>query len=49
MLNVSIQAMRAALGEMQSGGRATAAMDFEGLKSAVGFPAYYADEAKYRA
>jgi len=23
-------------------------MDFEALKSAVGFPAYYAEEAKYR-
>jgi 2-methylisocitrate lyase-like PEP mutase family enzyme len=48
MLNVSIQAMRAALGQLKSGQRAAAAMDFEALKSAVGFPAYYAEEAKYR-
>ncbi len=48
MLNVSIQAMRAALGQLKSGQRAAAAMDFEALKSAVGFPAYYEEEAKYR-
>ena len=48
MLNVSIQAMRDALGQLKSGHRAAAAMDFEALKSAVGFPAYYAEEAKYR-
>jgi 2-methylisocitrate lyase-like PEP mutase family enzyme len=48
MLNVSIHAMRAALGQLKSGERAAAAMDFEALKSAVGFPAYYAEEAKYR-
>jgi len=49
MLNVSIRAMREALGQLKSGQRAAAAMDFEALKSAVGFPAYYAEEAKYRA
>jgi 2-methylisocitrate lyase-like PEP mutase family enzyme len=48
MLNVSIRAMREALGQLKSGQRAAAAMDFEALKSAVGFPAYYAEEAKYR-
>ena len=48
MLNVSIGAMRAALREMRTGQRASAAMDFESLKSAVGFPAYYAEEARYR-
>ena len=48
LLNVSIQAMRAALGQLKAGQRAAAAMDFEALKSAVGFPAYYAEEAKYR-
>jgi 2-methylisocitrate lyase-like PEP mutase family enzyme len=48
MLNVSIQAMRAALGQLKSGQRAAAAMDFEALKSAVGFPAYYAEEARYK-
>jgi 2-methylisocitrate lyase-like PEP mutase family enzyme len=48
MLNVSIRAMREALGQLKSGHQAVAAMDFEALKSAVGFPAYYAEEAKYR-
>ena len=48
MLNVSIQAMRTALDQLKSGQHAAAAMDFEALKSAVGFPAYYAEEAKYR-
>ena len=48
MLNVSIRAMRDALGQLKSGQRASAAMDFEALKSAVGFPAYYAEEARYR-
>jgi 2-methylisocitrate lyase-like PEP mutase family enzyme len=48
MLNVSIQAMREALRQLKAGQPAAAAMDFEALKSAVGFPAYYAEEAKYR-
>jgi len=48
MLNVSIRAMREALGQLKSGQGAATAMDFEALKSAVGFPAYYAEEAKYR-
>src|SRR5687767_9152263 len=48
LLNVSIGAMRRALAEMQAGGPASAAMDFEALKSAVGFPDYYAEEARYR-
>jgi len=47
-LNVSIRAMRAALQELQAGRPASAAMDFEQLKSAVGFPAYYEEEARYR-
>jgi 2-methylisocitrate lyase-like PEP mutase family enzyme len=47
LLNVSIGAMRAALANLAAG-RPTAAMDFEGLKAAVGFPAYYAEEARYR-
>jgi len=47
LLNVSIRAMREALTGLGSGG-ATGAMDFEQLKSAVGFPAYYAEEARYR-
>jgi 2-methylisocitrate lyase-like PEP mutase family enzyme len=49
LLNVSIQAMRAALGSLATGRRPPAAMDFEELKSAVGFPAYYAEEARYKA
>jgi 2-methylisocitrate lyase-like PEP mutase family enzyme len=48
MLNVSIRAMRDTLGQLKSGQRAATAMDFEALKSAVGFPEYYAEEAKYR-
>jgi 2-methylisocitrate lyase-like PEP mutase family enzyme len=48
MLNVSIQAMRDALGQLKSGRRAAAAMDFEALKAAVGFAEYYAEEARYR-
>jgi 2-methylisocitrate lyase-like PEP mutase family enzyme len=47
LLNVSIGAMRAALANLAAG-RPTAAMDFERLKAAVGFPAYYAEEARYR-
>ena len=48
LLNVSIGAMRAALGELRTGRVASAAMDFEALKAAVGFPQYYEEEAKYR-
>jgi 2-methylisocitrate lyase-like PEP mutase family enzyme len=48
MLNVSIRAMREALGQLKAGQRAAAAMDFDALKAAVGFPEYYAEEAKYR-
>jgi 2-methylisocitrate lyase-like PEP mutase family enzyme len=48
LLNVSIQAMRAALGSLAAGAP-PAAMDFTELKQAVGFPAYAAEEARYRA
>jgi 2-methylisocitrate lyase-like PEP mutase family enzyme len=48
LLNVSIGAMRAALRSLQSGERPPAAMDFEQLKRAVGFPEYYVEEARYR-
>ena len=48
LLNVSIGAMRGALSELRAGKPASAAMDFETLKSAVGFPGYYAEEARYR-
>ena len=47
LLNVSIQAMRAALASLARSERPAAAMDFEDLKTAVGFPAYYAEEARY--
>lgn len=47
LLNVSIQAMRTALGSLARFERPLAAMDFEELKKAVGFPAYYAEEARY--
>ncbi len=48
MLNVSIAAMRTALQELRAGRPAAAATDFEALKAAVGFPQYYAEEARYR-
>ena len=48
LLNVSIRAMRGALQELRGGQAASAAMGFEQLKSAVGFPAYYEEEARYR-
>jgi 2-methylisocitrate lyase-like PEP mutase family enzyme len=48
MLNVSIDAMRQALRQLKGGQQAAAAMGFEALKSAVGFPEYYAEEARYR-
>ena len=47
LLNVSIQAMRAALASLRRSERPGSAMDFEDLKKAVGFPAYYAEEARY--
>ena len=49
LLNVSIAAMRKALIEIKAGQPVVAAMDFEALKTAVGFPEYYAEEARYRA
>jgi 2-methylisocitrate lyase-like PEP mutase family enzyme len=48
LLNVSIQAMRSALADLKNGHRAAAAMEFDELKQAVGFPEYYAEEARYR-
>jgi len=47
LLNVSIGAMRAALRGLRAGGP-TAVMSFEDLKTAVGFPEYYAEEERYR-
>ena len=48
LLNVSIQAMRGALGDLARGQRPAAAMDFDELKAAVGFPEYYAEESRYK-
>ena len=48
LLNVSIRSMRAALQELRGGQPASSVLDFEQLKSAVGFPAYYEEEARYR-
>ena len=48
LLNVSIAAMRAALQQLKRGERAAAAMEFADLREAVGFPAYYAEEARYK-
>jgi 2-methylisocitrate lyase-like PEP mutase family enzyme len=48
LLNASIVAMRTALRSLRNGETPAGIMDFEGLKSAVGFPEYYADEARYK-
>ena len=48
LLNVSIQAMRAALASLARGERPAAAMEFDELKQAVGFAEYYAEEARYK-
>jgi 2-methylisocitrate lyase-like PEP mutase family enzyme len=48
LLNVSIHAMRDALRSLKAGERPPTVMDFEQLKQAVGFPAYYAEEARYK-
>ena len=47
MLNVSIRAMREALSSLHAG-HAARTMNFDELKAAVGFPAYDAEEAKYK-
>lgn len=46
-LSVAIKAMRAALQAIKAGGKPEV-MDFEDLKTAVGFPEYYAAEDRYR-
>ena len=48
LLNASIHAMREALRSLKAGERPSTVMDFEQLKQAVGFPAYYAEEARYK-
>lgn len=47
LLNVSIAAMRAALGALKAGATPPGVMSFEDLKIAVGFPDYYAEESRY--
>lgn len=47
LLNVSIKAMRTALAQTQQG-QSPEVLDFEALQAAVGFPEYYAGEARYR-
>jgi 2-methylisocitrate lyase-like PEP mutase family enzyme len=48
LLNVSIAAMRSALASLKRGEVPAAIMSFDELKQAVGFPEYYAEEARYR-
>jgi len=48
LLNVSIAAMRGALASLKRGEAPAAIMNFEELKQVVGFPEYYAEEARYR-
>ena len=48
LLNVSIAAMRSALESLKRGETPASLMNFEELKQAVGFPEYYAEEARYR-
>ena len=48
LLNVSIRAMRDALQSILRGETPAAAMDFEQLKMAVGFPEYYLEEDRYK-
>ena len=48
LLNVSIRAMREALQSILLGETPAATMDFEQLKSAVGFPEYYLEEDRYK-
>ncbi len=48
LLNVSIAAMRSALVSLKRGEAPAGIMNFEDLKQAVGFPEYYAEEARYR-
>lgn len=47
LLNASILAMRTALEDIRNGQAARNILDFEGLKAAVGFPEYYAEESRY--
>ena len=46
LLNVSIKAMQEALSSLKTNERPTT-LDFEEIKSTVGFPEYYQDEKRY--
>jgi 2-methylisocitrate lyase-like PEP mutase family enzyme len=48
LLNASIVAMRAALASLRAGQTPANLMTFDELKGAVGFPEYYAEEARYK-
>jgi 2-methylisocitrate lyase-like PEP mutase family enzyme len=48
LLNASIAAMRSALASLKRGSTPSGLLNFDELKQAVGFPAYYAEEARYR-
>ena len=47
LINASIKAMRESLATLKQGNTPENILDFEGLKSAVGFPEYYEGEEKY--
>ena len=47
LINASIVAMRESLAMIKQGKEPTNILDFEGLKSAVGFPAYYDEFDRY--
>ena len=48
LLSASIRAMQETLGYIKTGEQPANVLHFEDLQSAVGFPGYYADEARYR-
>ncbi len=48
LLNTSIKAMREALTALKQGSPPENILDFEDLKTAVGFPDYYEEETRYR-
>jgi len=47
LINASIVAMRESLAMIKQGKEPTNVLDFEGLKSAVGFPEYYDEFDRY--
>ncbi len=48
LINASILAMRESLAMIKQGKEPTNVLDFEGLKSAVGFPEYYNEFDRYQ-